>query len=396
MSANRSFEEIFISLQNLAELREQEQEENDSSPIKNQIHSCRCGKNEYSHSIDNSDDNENEEIEDNEPSEPIYIERTQNGLRFAVCPACNPRLHCALCEGTGHRVLSKVHLFETNEGEFEHETEEICPNSCSCTHTERLVTLLNKADIPIKYMEADITSLKDDHLNENQSKKLNENIRKIVNFCTQVASSSLSNFSKNQKYFITLFGPVGSGKTLLAVSALKMAIIDYGFSGKFVDFQFLLNQIKAEYEQKRSGESILKELREVDILIIDELGKGRNENEWQLEKLDDLINSRYNARKITILTTNYLPPNYKYDDKDIPRTINKEVNDFWREGKVNASQGNVPVHESFWNVSLLERIGARMYERIYEVSDFIDFTGLPSYRKYIGKSFLELYSSKNN
>ena len=48
MSANRSFEEIFISLQNLAELREQEQEENDSSPIKNQIHSCRCGKNEYS------------------------------------------------------------------------------------------------------------------------------------------------------------------------------------------------------------------------------------------------------------------------------------------------------------------------------------------------------------
>jgi DNA replication protein DnaC len=393
MSANRSFEDIFLSLQNLAELREQE--ESDTLP-QNQTQPCFCGKNEYStHHEDPSEESETDEIEESEPSEPIYIEHTLRGLRYAVCPACNPRLHCALCEGTGHRVLSKVHIFETDDGEVvEHVTEEISPNSCSCTHTERLVVLLNNAEIPSKYMEAEMSSFKDDHLNENQSKKLNENINKIHKFCTQVASNALGDRPVNQKYFITLFGPVGSGKTLLAAAALKMVIVNYGFAGRFVDFQFLLNQIKAEYEQKRSGESLLRQLREVDILVIDELGKGRNENEWQLEKLDDLINSRYNSRKITILTTNYLPQNYKYEDKEIPRTMNKEVNDFWREGKSSASQGNIPVHESFWTQTLLERVGSRMYERIYEVSEFIDFMGMPSYRKFLGKGFLDLYSSK--
>jgi DNA replication protein DnaC len=392
MNVNRSFEDIFLSLQNLAELREQE--ESDTQP-KSQIRPCLCGKNEYStHIEDHSEENDSDEMDESEPSEPIYIEQTSHGLRYAVCPACNPRLHCDLCKGTGHRFLEEVHLFETNEGEYEHLTENISPNSCSCTHTECLVTLLNKAEIPSKYMEAEMSSFKNDHLNEIQSRKLNENIQKIHKFCTQVASNALGDRPINQKYFVTLFGPVGSGKTLLAAAALKLVIVNYGFTGRFVDFQFLLNQIKAEYEQKRSGESLLRQIREVDILVIDELGKGRNENEWQLEKLDDLINSRYNSRKITILTTNYLPQSYKYEDKEIPRTMNKEVNDFWREGKSNTSQGNIPVHESFWTQTLLERVGARMYERIYEVSEFIDFMGIPSYRKFLGKGFLDLYSSK--
>ena len=391
MSAHRTFEDIFESLQNLAELRQQE--ETNTLPHKKDP-KCLCGKNEYSiSSDDNSEDNDSEGADE---SEPIYIEQTSQGFRYAVCPACNPRLHCVLCEGTGHKVLSQVHIFETDEGELEYISEDISPNSCSCTHTERLVTLLNKAEIPNKYMNTEMNSFKNDHLNEIQSKKLNENINKIHKFCTQVASSSFNENNLNQKYFITLFGPVGSGKTLLAIAALKMVIINYGFSGRFVDFQFLLNQIKAEYEQKRSGESLLNQLREVDILIIDELGKGRNENEWQLEKLDDLINSRYNAKKVTIITTNYLPQNYKYDEKEIPRTISKETNDYWNGNKPNTTQGNAPVHESFWSQSLIERIGARMYERIYEVSEFIDFTGLPSYRKFIGKGFLDLYSSKKS
>lgn len=389
---NRSFEDIFSSLQSLAELRELEDSE---ISLKKNLPVCLCGKNEYSSTQDSCiDDQDIDELEENEPSEPIYLKNDSNGFCFAVCPACNPRLHCVLCEGTGHRVLSKVHVFETDENEVEHIIEEISPNTCSCTHTERLVSLLNAATIPNKYMSAEITSFKYEHLNDAQSRKLNENIKKIHNFCIQAVSNMIEVSSMDHKYFITLFGSVGSGKTLLAVAALKMVIINYGFTGRFIDFQFLLNQIKAEYEQKRSGEVLLRQLREVDILVIDELGKGRNENEWQLEKLDDLINSRYNAKKITIITTNYLPQNYKYDEKDIPRSNNKEINDYWREGKLNTNQGNIPIHESFWTQSLLERIGARMYERIYEVSEFIDFMGIPSYRKFIGKSFLDLYSSK--
>ena len=147
MSAHRTFEDIFESLQNLAELRQQE--ETNTLPHKKDP-KCLCGKNEYSiSSDDNSEDNDSEGADE---SEPIYIEQTSQGFRYAVCPACNPRLHCVLCEGTGHKVLSQVHIFETDEGELEYISEDISPNSCSCTHTERLVTLLNKAEIPNKYV----------------------------------------------------------------------------------------------------------------------------------------------------------------------------------------------------------------------------------------------------
>ncbi|KAB8028601.1 ATP-binding protein [Fluviispira multicolorata] len=392
MSSSRSFEEIFSSLQNLIELRENEE----GAPV-TRMPKCFCGKSDYymsqSRELDDEADDLSEQQQDD--SEPIYVESTPNGFRYAVCPACNPRLQCRLCEGTGHRVLKEVHVFESGEGEFEHITENISPNTCACTHTERIVELLNNAEIPCKYMEADIHSFQIDHLNDFQKKKMSDNIQKMILFCTHSASLIKGTKDPSHKYFMTLTGPVGSGKTLLATAALKLLIMDHGLSGRFVDFQFLLNQLKAEYEQKRSGETLFKQLRDVDILIIDEFGKGRNENEWQLEKLDDLVNSRYNSKKITIITTNYLPQTFKYDEKEIPIRTHKIKNDYWNPlGKPDTSSANTPVNETFWTQSLLERVGARMYERIIEVSEFIDFMNIPSYRKILGKSFLDLYNKK--
>ena len=48
-----------------------------------------------------------------------------------------------------------------------------------------------------------------------------------------------------------------------------------GVSVKFVDFFQLLAEIKASFSKKESEELILKPLIEVDVLCIDELGKGR-------------------------------------------------------------------------------------------------------------------------
>jgi hypothetical protein len=175
------------------------------------------------------------------------------------------------------------------------------------------------------------------------------------------------------------------------VAALKALMINYGVLGKFIDFQFLLSLIKAEYDKQKSGENILSELRNADVLIIDEFGKGRTENEWQLEKLDDLVNARYNSNRVTILTTNYLPTAYKYHESDIPRVFGKSLPDYWKEKRSDTERGQIPVHENFWVQSLLERVGARMYERILEVSEFIDFMDIPSYRRYLSKGFLSLY-----
>jgi DNA replication protein DnaC len=168
---------------------------------------------------------------------------------------------------------------------------------------------------------------------------------------------------------------VGTGKTHLASSALRWLVEETGCSARFVDFLFLLSQLRESYSQNSSEEKILKPLREADVLLIDELGKGRAEKAWQLEKLDDLLNSRYNEGRITLLTTNYLPPEFSYDP-------------------VRSGFRSAPANESFWEQSLPERIGARMYDRIVESSVFVDFIGLPSFRRALADTYLERYKAE--
>lgn len=114
-----------------------------------------------------------------------------------------------------------------------------------------------------------------------------------------------------------------------------------------------------------------------DVLVIDEFAKGRVDKEWPLEKLDDIINYRYNHKKITILTTNYLPFQLKYEQKQKPAVY-----------ATSAYVSDTPIHESFWDKSLSERIGERMYDRLIEVSEFMSFMSLPSYRRHMAKDLL--------
>jgi DNA replication protein DnaC len=161
----------------------------------------------------------------------------------------------------------------------------------------------------------------------------------------------------------------------MGCAALKWFVEETGCTARFVDFLFLLSQLRESYTQNSSEEKILKPLREADVLLIDELGKGRAEKAWQMEKLDDLINSRYNSGRVTILTTNYLPPEATYDP-------------------VRAGFRSAPANESFWEQSLPERIGARMYDRIVESSVFVDFIGLPSFRRFNAEGFLQRHKSE--
>ena len=129
---------------------------------------------------------------------------------------------------------------------------------------------------------------------------------------------------------------------------------------------------------------MLHEYRTCDFLVIDEFGKGRLDKEWPLEKLDDLINYRYNNKKITLLTTNYMPFDLKYQDRQRMHSFEAELN-----------RVDTPTFENFWDKSLHERIGSRMYERLIEVSEFIDFTGLPSYRRSLAENFLDIYKRRD-
>ncbi|MES2616143.1 MAG: ATP-binding protein [Bdellovibrionota bacterium] len=369
MDNQRNLYDIFSSIQAIAESRNLLEK-----PKTNQL-KCLCGSDSDVDAREESDINKEKLLE----AEGIYIENTPRGSRFALCPACDLRNSC-MCGGTtGYILYDRAYVVETKEGKMKYKSEDISPNSCSCMRPQILVHKLNKAGIPDKYIHADFNSFHFNHIKEAHIKeKLSKNIEKVSQFCAKLVQEIKQH---QKKYFVTLFGPVGSGKTLLATAALKMLITNENMSGKFVDFQYLLSELRSEYDDHKTGENILNELRHVDVLLIDEFGKGRNDKEWQLEKLDDLVNYRYNAQKTTFITTNYLPQNLKYQDKEIPYTRNKDI-----------YSHDTPINETFWQQSLSERIGMRMYERILEVSEFIDFTNLPSYRKFLGRDFLEMYS----
>lgn len=378
MDENRSLYDIFSSIHSMAKKQEEvEQEKNSAAQQKK----CMCGRIEHEVSLHQS--MELDPMTDGEDKDPIYLEKTKKGSQFKVCPVCDPKPHCLLCGGTGHKLFLKDHHVETDEGQFNYASDDLMPNACSCVFVHKVVSFLNQAQIPDKYIHAEISSFVFDHLNDPQKKKLQFNIKKMQDFCTAMSDWNARSHAKktNQKYFAMLFGPVGCGKTLLATTALKHMIMQYGLRGQFVDFQYLLSQLRAEYDERKTGENILQKLRTIDVLVIDEFGKGRHDKEWQLEKLDDLVNSRYNAKKTTIITTNYLPQNFRYEKKEIPTTMGRDL-----------YSNDVVINESFWNQTLPERVGMRMYERILEVSEFFDMTGIPSYRRVMGRHFLDLYS----
>ena len=102
---------------------------------------------------------------------------------------------------------------------------------------------------------------------------------------------------------LMLIGPVGTGKTHLAIAiARKLMKKQIGYY--YVNMPKLLAQIRSAMGSN-SGESqdFLKELISVNLLIIDDIGAERI-TDWVREQFYLLINGRYEAALPTIVTTN--------------------------------------------------------------------------------------------
>lgn len=147
---------------------------------------------------------------------------------------------------------------------------------------------------------------------------------------------------------LLLMGPCGAGKTHLAVAAL-VEIINTGKPGKllFCNFQDLIHEIQASFDSDEvpSKSEILRPVLEADLLVLDELGSQKPTTFVQ-DILYYVINSRYNAERTTIFTTNYTdtPPDSKDED-------------------------------------LSQRIGKRLRSRLYEMATLVPLAGVPDHRR---------------
>jgi len=101
-------------------------------------------------------------------------------------------------------------------------------------------------------------------------------------------------------------GNNGVGKTHLAVAALRELAATKNVRGQFWDFHELMREIKRSFdpETKTTEMQVLDPVVEIDILLLDDLGAWKI-TDWMNDTLFYILNSRYLARRPTLITTNF-------------------------------------------------------------------------------------------
>ena len=79
-----------------------------------------------------------------------------------------------------------------------------------------------------------------------------------------------------------------------------------GAQGLYADFSDLLLKIQTSFrpDADMSKESLLSPYADAEILVLDELGASKP-HAWVLDVLYNLLNTRYNRKRITIATSNF-------------------------------------------------------------------------------------------
>ena len=169
---------------------------------------------------------------------------------------------------------------------------------------------------------------------------------------------------------LLFMGSVGVGKTHLAIAVLRDLIEKKGVTCLFYESGSLLKAIQDSYNpvSQTSEMRVLAPVYQADVLVLDELGATVPTN-WVRDTLYQIINTRYNNKKLTIFTTNYL---------DEPRPAAEE----------NPDAGDQKRRRTFAAdrlqemTTLEERIGTPLRSRLYEMCKKVKIEG-EDYRRHL-------------
>jgi DNA replication protein DnaC len=220
---------------------------------------------------------------------------------------------CAVCDDTGWKPVTVEGVRRVVR--------------CECWQSEHTRRLVEEARIPPRYRRCDF----DTFLVYRENEKLANAVLAVKRF-----ANSFPNVSKG----LCLIGPHGIGKTHLAVAAMRTVLAN-GNQAVFYEVSDLLRLIRSTYNPvtKTAEMEFLQPLLTTQLLVLDDVGKEKT-SEWVEETMTFIVNTRYNHRLTTIFTSNY---------EDNP---DAEALD-----------------------SLRVRVGSRMYSRIHEMCDFVEYGG---------------------
>jgi DNA replication protein DnaC len=236
---------------------------------------------------------------------------------------------CSICEGSGLHVVERAGGVRVAQ-------------PCSCRADRRSTRLLEQARIPRRYAHCTLEEYVPNYSGTNAS--LSAALLQARNFVRAYPLETAGNG-------LLLTGSIGVGKTHLAVGMLQALIADRGAKGLFFDYRDLLKQVQNSYNRNVDVTEleILRPVFDAEVLVLDELGASKP-TDWVWDTVAHILNTRYNDRRTTIITTNYANLAAGNGELSGPRAAVREE-------------------------TLGDRIGERMRSRLQEMCVVVEMTG---------------------
>ncbi len=243
-----------------------------------------------------------------------------------------PETTCSECQGTGWVLVESGPTTTARR--------------CKCFSERKNQILFEQANIPRRYRDCTFKEFKPYNDSHKDALKLSKKF---------VSDYPVLNFG------LIFLGPCGVGKTHLAVSIIQELIQKKGVPCYFCDFRELIRNIQNTFtpDSPLTESDILSPIFQKDVLVLDELGAKRT-SAWVEETVFYIINNRYNNKKLTIFTSNYLD-----EERDSPE--DSKVDYFRNPGKKDVEKKE--------KESLAERIGVRLRSRLYEMCKIVNIWG---------------------